>query len=51
MEFCKENQLVIRNGHRWDATPLGRVFARVVASNFDTYLPNTANMQIYSKAI
>ena len=51
MESCEQNQLVVRNGHRWDATPLGRVFARVVASNFDTYLPHSTNMQIYSKAI
>ena len=48
--FIDINMLTKSNGV-YEATDLGKVFARIVASNFDTYIKNSVKTHAYSKAV
>ena len=48
--FIEINFLTKQNGI-YEATDLGKVFARVVAATFDTYIKNSVKVHAYSKAV
>ena len=48
--FIDINMLTKTNGV-YEATELGKVFARIVASTFDTYIKNSVKVHAYSKAV
>lgn len=48
--FMDMNLLTKANGV-YEATDLGKVFARIVASAFDTYIKNSVKINAYSKAV
>ena len=48
--FLDLNLLTKANGI-YEATDLGKVFARIVASAFDTYIKNSVKINAYSKAV
>lgn len=51
LDYWQELDLVKKNGSVYEATPLGKVFARIVGSTFDTYLKKSVKINEYSKAI
>jgi oxygen-independent coproporphyrinogen-3 oxidase len=51
LDYWKSIGLVEHNVGLYKATALGKIFARIVASTFDTYIKSSVKVNIYSKAI